>query len=125
MSDGRLSNGIEVITPVFVARALGSISWPISTGCIDDLFEYRDEREPAALPGGARFSSPPYPSYRSSTGFSLCSFLPKNDLPAEVCLDLSVADVEVGMLTGDSGGMKGAAWAFIHNELPPPPGGFP
>ena len=124
VSDGRLSNGIEVITPVVVARPLGSISLPISTGCIDDLFEYRDEREPAALPGGARFSSPPCPSYRSSTDFSLCSFLPKNDLPAEVCLDLSDADVEDGMLTGDSG-MEVAAWAVIRKELPPPPEGFP
>lgn len=96
----------------------------MSTDCIEALFEYRDEREPAALPGGARFSSPPYPSYRSSTtGFSLCSFLPKNDLPAEVCLDLSVEDVE-GMLTGVGGETKGAAWAFIHEELPPPHEGF-
>ena len=116
MSEGRLSNGIEVIRPVFMAIPLWFISWPMSTDCIDALFEYRDEREPAALPGGARFSSPPAcPSYRLSTaGFSLCSFLPKNDLPAEVCLDLSVEDVEVGMLTGVGGEMKGAAWAVIH-----------
>ena len=75
------------------------------------LFECRDEREPAELPGGARFSRSPrllvlLLSWRISTGFSLCSFLPKNDFPAEVCLDLSGADVEDGILTSVAGGPR-------------------
>jgi hypothetical protein len=75
------------------------MSLPKSIDWTEDRFEYRDEREPAALPGGARLSQLPWVSYRSSVGFSLCNLRPKNDLPADVCLDLSETDVVVGILT--------------------------
>jgi hypothetical protein len=85
------------------------MSLPKSTDWTDDRFECRDEREPAALPGGARLSQLPWASYRSSAGFSLCNLRPKNDLPADVCLDLSEADVVVGILTCVAEGVQSAA----------------
>lgn len=109
VSAGRLSKGMEVITPAVIDSAAGSMSLEKSMDWTEDRLEWREEREPGALPGGARVSKPVWASWRSSTGFSLCNFLPKNDFPAEVCLDLSGADVVVGILTDVAGEMQGAA----------------
>lgn len=106
-SGGRLSKGMEVMTPAVMARPEASASWPMSKDCTDALLECREEREPDELPGGVD-GSPPL----SSAGRSLCSFLPKNDLPPDVCLDLSGADdVELGIVAGVAEEAQGAAWA--------------
>jgi hypothetical protein len=39
VSDGRLSNGMDVITPAVGAMLPGSISWLMSTDWIEERFE--------------------------------------------------------------------------------------
>lgn len=101
-SGDKLSKGIEVITPAVIERPLAaSISAPTSKEPTEDLLEWRDEREPDELPaspGGSNGTQ--LFSERSSDGFSLCNFFPKNDLPTDDCLDLSGEDIEVGMSAG-------------------------
>jgi hypothetical protein len=100
-SAGKLSKGIEVITPAVIESPLAaSISAPTSKEPTEDLLECRDEREPDELPANPGGSNDTQLfSERSSEGFSLCSFFPKNDLLADDCLDLSGEDIEVGMST--------------------------
>lgn len=58
-SGGRLSKGIEVMTPAVMERT--SASWPMSRDCTDALLVCREEREPDGLPGGAGASKAPLP----------------------------------------------------------------
>lgn len=71
----------------------------MSTECMDSCLEWREERDPAAEPLAPNTSRPPLPSNRGSGGRSLCNFLPKNDLPADDCRDLSEEIEGVGIST--------------------------
>lgn len=86
------------MTPAVIASPAASASLPDSTEWTEPLLECRDEFDPAPLPNVLGLSNPPLPSYRLSVGFSLCIFLPKNDLPPEDCLDALSACVVVGMV---------------------------
>lgn len=89
-----------MITPAVIERPVASGSLPKSIDCTDPLFVWREVRDPGELAMEMGASRPPFPSCRWSSVRSLCSFRPKNDLPADVCLDLSLADEEVGILAG-------------------------
>ena len=91
--------GIDVITPAVIARPEASPS--LSRECTEARFECLEDRDPEALPPVDKLSSVPSSRLSDdfSDDFSLCSFLPNSDLPADDCLVCLSPGFEEGMLT--------------------------